>query len=89
MPSKEKNNTIEEFKNYARMMYAPCVIIADFESDNKKFNETYGGNLRKIAEQKANSFCYLIYWIDTNETWGPFIYRGPNATQGFIKRIDK
>jgi hypothetical protein len=60
MPEKDKND-IEKFKNYARMIYAPCVIIADFESNHKKFNETYGGNMRKIAEQKANNFCYIVY----------------------------
>src|SRR3989337_4508297 len=63
-----------EFKNYGRMMNASCVIIADFESDNKKCDELYGGSMRKLAEQKANSFCYLVHWIDTNETWGPFLY---------------
>jgi len=88
MPEKGKNN-IEKFKNYARMINAPCVIVADFESDNKKFNESYGGNMRKLAEQKANSFCYTVNWIDTQEIWGPFIYRGPNATEEFVKRIDQ
>ncbi|CAG8625073.1 9444_t:CDS:1, partial [Paraglomus occultum] len=87
MPEKGIND-IEKFKNYARMIYAPCVIIADFESDNKKCDESYGGNMHKFAEQKANSFCYAVHWIDTGETWGPFIYRGPNATQEFVKRID-
>jgi len=78
-----------EFKNYGRMMNAPCVIIADFESDNKKCDESYGGSMRKLAEQKANSFCYLVHWIDTNETWGPFLYRGENATQEFVRKIDQ
>src|SRR3989337_2355472 len=45
--------------------------------------------MRKLAEQKANSFCYLVHWIDTNETWGPFLYRGENATQEFVRRIDQ
>ena len=44
--------------------------------------------MQKIAEQKANSFCYTVYWIDSNELWGPFLYRGPNATEEFVKRID-
>src|SRR5439155_25341248 len=82
-------NNFEGFKNYNRMINAPCVIIADFESDNKKCNEKYGGKMRKIGEQKANSFCYLVHWIDTGVIWGPFIYRGENATQEFVKRIDK
>ena len=67
------------------MINAPCVITADFESDNIKCNESYGGKMRKISEQKANSFCYTVYWIDTNDLWGPFIYRGPNATEEFVK----
>ena len=70
-------------------MYAPCIIYADFESKNKKCDESYGGNMRKFAEQKANSFSYVIHWIDTNDTWGPFVYRGPNATQEFVRRIDQ
>ncbi|PKK55674.1 hypothetical protein RhiirC2_722327 [Rhizophagus irregularis] len=45
--------------------------------------------MRKLAEQKANSFCYLVHWIDTNTTWGPFLYRGENATQEFVRRIDQ
>ena len=81
-------NDFEKFKNHPRMMNAPCVITADFESDNKECNETYGGKIRKIAEQKANSFCYTVYWMDSNELWGPFLYRGPNATEEFVKRID-
>jgi hypothetical protein len=78
-----------EFKNYGRMMNALCVIIADFESDNKKCDELYGGSMRKLAEQKANSFCYLVHWIDTGDVWGPFIYRGENATQEFVRKIDQ
>ena len=45
--------------------------------------------MRKLAEQKANSFCYLVHWIDTGDVWGPFLYRGENATQEFVRRIDK
>jgi hypothetical protein len=51
-------------------------------------DEKYGGSMRKIGEQKANSFSYAIYWIDTGEIWGPHIYRGPNATEEFMKRMD-
>ena len=69
MPVEGVNN-YEEFKNYGRMINAPCVIIADFESDNKKCNEKYGESMRKIAEQRANSFCYLVHWIDTGDVWG-------------------
>src|SRR3989337_1133448 len=82
-------NDFEEFKNYGRMINALCVIIADFEADNKKCDEAYGGSMRKLAEQKANSFCYLIHWIDTGDVWGPFLYRGKNATQEFVRRIDQ
>ncbi|PKY27782.1 hypothetical protein RhiirB3_390547, partial [Rhizophagus irregularis] len=82
-------NDFEEFKNYGRMINAPCVIIADFEADNKKCDEAYGGSMRKLAEQKANSFCYLVHWIDTGDVWGPFLYRGENATQEFVQRIDQ
>ncbi|KAF0559378.1 gastrula zinc finger protein xlcgf46.1 [Gigaspora margarita] len=62
---------------------------ANFEVDNKKCNEEYGGQMRKLDEQKANSFCYLVYWIDTGDIWGPYLYRGENATQEFVRRIDK
>ena len=43
------------------MINAPCVIIVNFEADNKKCDEKYGEQMRKLAEQKANSFCYLIH----------------------------
>ena len=49
MPVEGVNN-YEEFKNYGRMIYALCVIITDFKSNNKKYNEKYGGSMRKIAE---------------------------------------
>ncbi|CAG8492072.1 6627_t:CDS:2 [Scutellospora calospora] len=52
-------NDFEKFKNYGQIINAPCVIIADFEADNKKCNEKYGGQI------------------------------GENATQEFVKRIDK
>jgi len=69
MPVEGVNN-FEEFKNYGRMINALCVIIADFESDNKKCDEKYDGSMHKIAEQRANSFCYLVHWIDTGDVWG-------------------
>ena len=71
------------------MINAPCVITADFEADNKKCNKAYGGSMIKLTEQKANSFCYLVHWIDTGDVWGPFLYRGENATQEFVQRIDQ
>jgi hypothetical protein len=88
LPVKGKND-FEKFKNFGRMIYSPCVIIADFEADNKKCDENYGGKMRKIMEQKANSFCYMVHWIDTNETWNPVLYRGLNATEEFVRRLDK
>ena len=71
------------------MINAPCVIIADFEADNKKCDKNYGGQMHKLAEQKANSFCYKVHWIDTGDVWGPFLYRGENPTQEFVRRIDQ
>jgi hypothetical protein len=77
-------NDFEQFKNYGRMINSPCVIIADFEADNKKWDysggimkpfSSYGGSMCKLAEQKANSFCYLVHWIDTGNIWGPFLSR--------------
>jgi hypothetical protein len=88
MPVKGVND-YEKFKNYGRMINAPCVITADFEADNKKCNKAYDGRMIKLTEQKANSFCYLVHWIDTGDVWGPFLYRGENATQEFDRRIDQ
>jgi hypothetical protein len=83
MPVKGVND-FEEPKNYGRMINTPYVIIADFEADNKKCDEKYGGQMRKLAEQKANSFCYFVHWIDDETVWGPFLYWGENATQEFV-----
>ena len=75
------------------MINSSCVIIANFEADNKKWDysggiiklfKSYGRQMRKLAEQKANSFCYLVYWIDIEDIWGPFLYRDENATQEFV-----
>ena len=44
--------------------------------------------MRKIAEQPANSFSYTVHWFDTGDIWGPFWYRGPNATEEFVRRMD-
>ena len=54
-----------------------------------KPSKSYNGQIRKIAEQKANSFCYHVHWIDTGDVWDPFLYRGKNATQEFVQRIDQ
>ena len=54
MPVKGVND-FEEFKNYGRMINAPCVIITEFEADNKKCDEKYGGQMRKLAEQKKSA----------------------------------
>jgi hypothetical protein len=69
LPIKGENDFVQ-FENFGRMMYAPCVIFADFEANNKKCDENYGGSMRKIAEQRANSFCYKVHWIEDNKTWG-------------------
>ncbi|GES85735.1 hypothetical protein GLOIN_2v1480811 [Rhizophagus clarus] len=82
-------NDFEQFKNYGRMINSPCVIIADFEAGNKKPGLINGGKTRIISEQYANSFCYLVHWINTGDVWGPFLYRGNNTTQEFIRRIDQ
>src|SRR5437764_11783690 len=71
------------------MINSPCVIIADFEAENKKSGLINGGKTRIISEQKANSFCYLVHWIDTGNVWGLFLYREENATQEFIRMIDQ
>ncbi|GBB86700.1 hypothetical protein RclHR1_13090001, partial [Rhizophagus clarus] len=60
-------NDFEQFKNYSRMINASCVIIADFEAGNKKPGLINGGKTRIISEQYANSFCYLVHWIDTGD----------------------
>ena len=44
LPVKGVNN-FEEFKNYGRMINGSCVIIADFEADNKKCDKNYGGQM--------------------------------------------
>ena len=71
------------------MINSPCVIIANFEAENKKSGLINGGKTRIISEQYANSFCYLVHWIDTGDVWGPFLYRGENPTQEFVRRIDQ
>ncbi|GBB99069.1 hypothetical protein RclHR1_03400021 [Rhizophagus clarus] len=68
-------NDFEQFKNYSRMINAPCVIIADFEAGNKRPGLINGGKTCIISEQYANSFCYLVHWIDTGDVWGPYLYR--------------
>ena len=73
MPTEGKND-IEKFKHYIRMMYSPCIIYADFESKNKKYNESYGGSMRKHGEQIPSSFSYSVHWINTGEVWRPFTY---------------
>jgi hypothetical protein len=70
MPVKDVND-FEEFRTYGCQINASYVIFADLESLKKKCDTHYGGNIRKIAEEEANSFSYKVHWIDTGETWGP------------------
>ncbi|CAG8640270.1 9371_t:CDS:2 [Cetraspora pellucida] len=79
LPIKDVND-FEKFKNYNQMINALCVIITDFKADNQKCNKKYEGQMRKLAKQKANSFCYLVYWFDTEDIWRPFLYQEENAT---------
>ena len=51
--------------------------------------KSYGGQMRKITEQKANGFCYHVHQIDTGDVWDPFLYRSENATQEFVQKIDQ
>jgi hypothetical protein len=53
---------------YSARSCAKSIILADFESLKKKCDTYYGGNMRKIAEEEANSFSYKVHWIDTGET---------------------
>jgi len=65
------------------------VIIADFEADNKKSGLINGGKTRLISEQYANSFCYLVHWIDTGDIWAlsytEVIILPKNSSEGLIK----
>ncbi|PKC71252.1 hypothetical protein RhiirA1_453727 [Rhizophagus irregularis] len=61
----------------------PYVIKVDFESKQKKTDGIYAKNC-----WTKMSFPYTIHWIDTGEIWGSCIYRGPNATEEFVKRMD-
>ena len=70
------------------MKYAPYIIVLDIESLKKETNENYSGSMQKIAEEEPNSFSYTLHWIDTDETWGPYVYRGPNVTEKLIKQLD-
>ncbi|GBC01024.1 hypothetical protein RclHR1_40310001 [Rhizophagus clarus] len=54
------------------MINAPCVIIANFEADNKKCDEAYGGSMRKLAEQKANSSATWFIGL-TLEMYGELV----------------
>ncbi len=60
-------NNFKKFKNYSQMINISCVIIADFEANNKKYNEKYSESMHKLTKQKANSFCYLVHQIDIND----------------------
>ncbi|CAG8813447.1 24551_t:CDS:2, partial [Cetraspora pellucida] len=51
LPIKDVND-LEKLKNYSRMINALCVIIADFEADNKKCDEKYGGQIGENAIQE-------------------------------------
>ncbi|GET58831.1 hypothetical protein GLOIN_2v1820840 [Rhizophagus irregularis DAOM 181602=DAOM 197198] len=75
-------------KNYNRQHIIHLMALTDItKSDEGKERSIFAIELS--YQLKANSFCYMVHWIETDETWGPFLYRGPNATEEFVSRLDK
>ena len=68
LPVADGKKNFQRFTNHKNMMYAPCDIKLDLESTKKIVNEKYGGKMRKLAEEEANSYSYEVNWINSGET---------------------
>ena len=78
-----------KFNSIQKMMPVPFVIYADFESflckleGLKNMNSSLHFNKRHIPY----GFSYLIVLSDSNRTYEPVVYHGPDVIEEYPKRL--
>ena len=78
-----------KFKSIQKMMPAPFVIYADFESFLCKVEgpKNMDSSLHVYERHIPSGFAYLIVSSDFNRTYEPVVYRGPDVIEEFLKRL--
>ena len=88
MPTEGKNTL--GFQNYHKRLPAPYIIYADFEALTTKIVgpelDPTKSNTRNTQLHEACSYCYVLVRCD-GHTETPVEYRGPNATEHFLKAL--
>lgn len=77
------------FKNIHRQFKQPYVIYADFESLILKYQgpQNFPANTFATQVHEVCSFAYICVRADGIHS-SPYIYRGPNASQEFLKHMN-
>ena len=89
MPEAGNNDKIT-FQNYHKQFPAPFVIYADFEALTTKIEgpelDPSASNTQRTQLHETCSYCYVVVRCD-GETKKPVEYRGPDASEHFLRAI--
>ena len=89
MPEAGKNDKMT-FQNHHRQFPAPFVIYADFEALTTKIEgpelDPSLSNTQRTQLHETCSYCYVVVRCD-GETKTPVEYRGPDASEHFLRAI--
>ncbi|CAB4410347.1 unnamed protein product [Rhizophagus irregularis] len=57
--------------------------VKTLRPDNRKCNENYGEICIRLWSKRLTASAIWSTGLKLMKTWGPFLYRGPNATEEF------
>ena len=80
---------ILRFKHISYGLPSPFVIYCDFESILRKHeSDSTSSSTVKYQKHEASSFAYIVVCTDKRYSSKPFLYRGPNAVEKFLERMN-
>ena len=86
----DEDNKWLRFENFKRQLRTPFVIYADFESLNKKIDDSsVDTNTTKYQEHEPCGYAYKVVCEDSQYSKPIFYYRGPNPINHFLQKISQ
>ena len=86
----DEDNKWLRFENFRRQLRTPFVIYADFESLNKKIDDSsVDTNTTKYKEHEPCGYAYKVVCEDSQYSKPVFHYRGPNPINHFLQKISQ